>query len=115
MGFAQAAGEPNVTPAALSFQIKSLEEHLGQSLFRRLNRAVEFTEAVAIQPTRTVHAIDAALAGGGVALGRISLAYGALSNGSLVVPFPLAMAIDSHYRFVWPKGAEGRPQITDLP
>jgi len=45
MSFAQAASELNVTPAALSFQIKSLEEHLGTPLFRRLNRAVELTEA----------------------------------------------------------------------
>ncbi len=45
MSFAKAADELNVTPAALSFQIKSLEEHLGQTLFRRLNRAVELTEA----------------------------------------------------------------------
>lgn len=45
MSFAKAAEELNVTPAALSFQIKSLEEHLGAQLFRRLNRAVELTEA----------------------------------------------------------------------
>ncbi len=45
MSFAKAAEELNVTPAALSFQIKSLEEHLGHQLFRRLNRAVELTEA----------------------------------------------------------------------
>lgn len=45
MSFAQAASELSVTPAALSFQIKSLEEHLGAPLFRRLNRAVELTEA----------------------------------------------------------------------
>ncbi|QBF30413.1 transcriptional regulator GcvA [Thalassococcus sp. S3] len=45
MSFSKAAAELNVTPAALSFQIKSLEEHLGHPLFRRLNRAVELTEA----------------------------------------------------------------------
>ncbi len=45
MSFAKAANELNVTPAALSFQIKTLEEHLGDKLFRRLNRAVELTEA----------------------------------------------------------------------
>lgn len=45
MSFAKAADELAVTPAALSFQIKSLEEHLGAPLFRRLNRAVELTEA----------------------------------------------------------------------
>lgn len=45
MSFAKAAEELTVTPAALSFQIKNLEDHLGQPLFRRLNRAVELTEA----------------------------------------------------------------------
>ncbi|MEO1345848.1 MAG: transcriptional regulator GcvA [Pseudomonadota bacterium] len=45
MSFQRAAAELNVTPAALSFQIKSLEEHLGAPLFHRLNRAVELTEA----------------------------------------------------------------------
>ena len=45
MSFAKAAEELHVTPAALSFQIKSLEEHLGAPVFRRLNRAVELTEA----------------------------------------------------------------------
>lgn len=45
MSFAQAAAELNVTPAALSFQIKSLETHLGTAVFHRLNRAVALTEA----------------------------------------------------------------------
>ncbi len=45
MSFAKAAEELSVTPAALSFQIKSLEAHLGAPLFRRLNRAVELTDA----------------------------------------------------------------------
>lgn len=45
MSFAKAADELHVTPAALSFQIKALEEHLGAKVFRRLNRAVELTEA----------------------------------------------------------------------
>lgn len=45
MSFAKAAQELNVTPAALSFQIKSLEDHLGVPVFHRMNRAVELTEA----------------------------------------------------------------------
>ena len=45
LSFSQAAAELNVTPAALSFQIKSLEEHLGRPLFRRLHRAVALTDA----------------------------------------------------------------------
>jgi LysR family glycine cleavage system transcriptional activator len=45
MSFAKAAEELHVTPAALSFQIKSLEDHLGAPVFHRLNRAVDLTEA----------------------------------------------------------------------
>lgn len=45
MSFARAADELHVTPAALSFQIKSLEDHLGAPVFHRLNRAVALTEA----------------------------------------------------------------------
>lgn len=45
MSFAKAAEELNVTPAALSFQIKSLETHLGAPVFHRLNRAIDLTEA----------------------------------------------------------------------
>ena len=45
LSFQAAAAELSVTPAALSFQIKSLEEHLGAQVFRRLNRRVELTEA----------------------------------------------------------------------
>lgn len=43
MSFQRAAAELNVTPAALSYQIKALEADLGQPVFRRLNRAVELT------------------------------------------------------------------------
>jgi len=51
LSFAKAADELNVTPAALSFQIKSLEEHLGGPLFIRRNRAVDLTEAgIALSP-----------------------------------------------------------------
>jgi LysR family glycine cleavage system transcriptional activator len=51
MSFSRAADELHVTPAALSYQIKQLEEHLGTPVFRRLNRAVELTEAGrALQP-----------------------------------------------------------------
>jgi|SRR5882672_119651 len=41
----QAAAELSVTPAAVSHQIKALEDHLGLQLFHRHNRALELTEA----------------------------------------------------------------------
>ncbi|HZV64570.1 MAG TPA: transcriptional regulator GcvA [Telluria sp.] len=43
--FLKAAQELNVTPTAVSHQVKRLEDYLGQALFVRLNRAVELTEA----------------------------------------------------------------------
>jgi LysR family glycine cleavage system transcriptional activator len=44
MSFQKAAAELNVTPTAVSHQVKRLEEHIGKPLFLRLNRAVELTE-----------------------------------------------------------------------
>ena len=41
----RAAKELSVTPAAISHQVKALEEYLGVRLFRRLNRALELTVA----------------------------------------------------------------------
>jgi LysR family glycine cleavage system transcriptional activator len=41
----KAAAELNVTPAAVSHQIKGLEDYLGVQLFYRRNRALELTEA----------------------------------------------------------------------
>ncbi len=44
MSFSLAAKELYVTPSALSYQIKQLEEFLDIKLFNRLNRAIELTE-----------------------------------------------------------------------
>ncbi len=45
MSFAEAAGELNLTPSAVSYQVRSLEDRLGIELFTRLNRAIALTEA----------------------------------------------------------------------
>ncbi len=45
LSFKEAAAELNVTPAAISHQVKALEEHLGVALFRRLNRRLLLTDA----------------------------------------------------------------------
>jgi len=45
LSFAKAAAELHVTPAAVSHQIKGLEERLGVPLFRRMNRRLLLTDA----------------------------------------------------------------------
>ncbi len=57
------------------------------------------------------HALDAAISGVGVALGRISLATRALETGRLVAPFELGIVADAQFRFICPKGTETRPHV----
>jgi len=45
LSFTRAAEELNVTQAAVSHQIKGLEEQLGLSLFRRIGRGLQLTDA----------------------------------------------------------------------
>ncbi len=45
LSFTKAAEELNVTQAAISHQVKGLEDRLGVALFRRQNRALTLTEA----------------------------------------------------------------------
>lgn len=44
LSFSKAAEELHITTSAISQQIKQLEAHFGQPLFRRLTRRVELTE-----------------------------------------------------------------------
>lgn len=55
------------------------------------------------------HSINAALEGGGVALGRLSLSESDLESGRLVTPFRLAIDTGAHFNFVCPEGMEARP------
>lgn len=45
MSFSRAAAELNLTPSALSHQIRTLEDHFGQPLFKRMNRSIALTQA----------------------------------------------------------------------
>ena len=45
LSFKEAAHELNITQAAVSHQVKSLEDYLGVELFRRAGRGVQLTEA----------------------------------------------------------------------
>ena len=44
LSFTRASRELNVTQAAISHQVKALEERLGVPLFRRLNRRLLLTD-----------------------------------------------------------------------
>jgi len=44
LSFTKAAAELNVTQAAVSHQVKALEEHLGYPLFKRMTRKLGLTE-----------------------------------------------------------------------
>lgn len=68
MSFTRAAEELNVTQAAVSHQIKALEEQVGLPLFRRLNRALILTE----EGQALLPAVRAALDGIAEALGRLN-------------------------------------------
>jgi LysR family glycine cleavage system transcriptional activator len=61
--------------------------------------------------TQADHAVDAALAGAGVALSRFSIARQALRAGALVAPFAVVLAIPAQFRFVCPLGEEERPAV----
>lgn len=58
MQFQAAAEELGVTPAALSYQIRQLEEQLGVKLFNRLNRAVELTREGRMISPGTISAFE---------------------------------------------------------
>ena len=44
LSLSRAAEELHVTPAAVSHQIKGMEDHLGVTLFKRMNRALPLTD-----------------------------------------------------------------------
>ncbi|MEM8581605.1 MAG: LysR substrate-binding domain-containing protein, partial [Pseudomonadota bacterium] len=76
-------------------------------------RAAGVVDAPSIIPrfSQADHAIDAAEAGAGAVLGRISLTAGALRDGRLVMPFPIAITTKAHYRVLCPAGFEEKPQV----
>lgn len=67
LSFSKAANELNVTPAAVSHQIKGLEEHLGTALFRRGPRRLLLTDA----GQRLLPGVRQAFAGLAEALGEL--------------------------------------------
>jgi LysR family glycine cleavage system transcriptional activator len=63
LSFKEAAAELNITQAAVSHQIKSLEEYLGVELFRRAGRGVQLTDAARASLPRLREGFDLLAAG----------------------------------------------------
>lgn len=59
-------------------------------------------------------AFELAAQGGGVALGRVSLASHAIANGRLVAPFSLAVPIDEAFYLVEPAGGPRHPDAMEF-
>ncbi len=59
LSFKEAANELSITQAAVSHQVKSLEEYLGVELFRRSGRGVQLTEAARAALPRLREGFDA--------------------------------------------------------
>ena len=68
LNFTQAAEELHVTPAAVSAQVRTLEEHLGVRLFARTSRTVRLTKS----GETLLAAVEEALDGLGRAVERIT-------------------------------------------
>lgn len=58
LNFTRAADEIGLTPAAVSYQIKEIEEQLGIILFSRTSRTIRLTDAGAILFNATTEALD---------------------------------------------------------
>jgi len=78
--FTRAARELHVTPAAVSHQIRSLEEYLGVKLFRRTTRSLMLTAQAAVAADSLREAFDRI--GAGVELMRSTGEFGELSISS---------------------------------
>ena len=78
LSFTRAARELNITQPAVSREIKALETQLGQPLFRRVNRALQLTQAgeelyrVADEALATIDTAAERLAGAGRTLVSVS-------------------------------------------
>lgn len=59
LNFTRAADEVGLTPAAVSYQIKEIEDQLGILLFIRTSRSIKLTPAGSILLEATVEALDA--------------------------------------------------------
>jgi len=103
LSFARAAGELNVTPNAVSAQVKNLEDRLGAPLFRRLPRGLALTdEGFALLPvlSHSFERIGAALERFEGGLHREPLTIAAVGTFAVGWLLPRLEAFRSEHPFV---------------
>lgn len=84
--FAGAADELNLTPAAVSQQIRALEQYLGMSLFERLPRGVRLTESARAWQPAVHRALDE------LALSTASL-FGGIAKATVTVRATISFSV----------------------
>ncbi|MEX0343771.1 MAG: LysR substrate-binding domain-containing protein [Rhizobiaceae bacterium] len=107
LSFKDAAEELHVTHAAVSHQIKALEEHFGVRLFRRRTRQIEATDAAARLGERLSELFD-----------QIELATQALSGESLTGELRISVPPYFSDRILMPRLAKfhaSHPELTISP
>ncbi len=89
LNFTRAADELGLTPAAVSHQIKEIEDQLGMALFTRTSRTIRLTEAGAILLEASGDALDL--------LGRAVLRARKMARGTAT----LKVTLDPHFAAKW--------------
>lgn len=89
LNFTRAADELGLTPAAVSYQVKEIEEQLGVVLFQRTSRSIRLTEAGRILLDASADALDL--------LNRAAAKARKLSRGMTV----LKVTVDAQFASKW--------------
>lgn len=89
LNFSRAADELGVTPAAVSYQIKEIEEQLGAALFVRTNRSIRLTEAGSVLCEAASDALD---------IMRRAIAQ---ARKTVRGPAQLRVTVDAHFAVKW--------------
>lgn len=89
LNFTKAANEVGLTPAAVSYQIKEIEDQLGMTLFQRTSRTMRLTEAGRVLVDGAVEALEV--------LGRASGRARKLARGTT----QLRVTLDATFASKW--------------
>ena len=97
-------------PLIIDHSVDFLDPPAGWSeWFAAMN--VNIGEIHGVQFSQGDHAVDAALAGAGIVLGRRAFVVKEISEGRLVMPFKTALGTGARFRFLCTDGVEDQPKI----